>query len=73
MNWRTRLARLERDCVRTLAPTYVCLDDRGLVSGFGSDALRPWLGRSFDELSAALPRGTPLKVYLFDPQFDPGA
>ena len=72
MNWRKRLTRLERDCGRTLAPTYVCLDDRGLVSGFGSDALRPWLGRPRDELAAELPRGTPLKVYLFDPRTEPG-
>ena len=72
MNWRKRLTRLERDCGRTLAPTYVCLDDGGIVTGFGSEAFRPWLGRPYEELTTALPRGTALKVYLFNPQNKPG-
>ena len=73
MKLRYRLTRLEQARVPTSARSYVVLDERGLIRDDGSDDTRPWIGRPYTELTEALPKGTPLKVYLFDPRTEPGA
>jgi hypothetical protein len=67
MNLCQRLARLEQARVQTSALTHVFLDEDGRIYDDGSAAVRPWIGRHYDELTASLPRDAPLKVYLFDP------
>jgi hypothetical protein len=59
---------LEQSIVQTSVLTYVVLDEHGRIYDDGSAAVRPWVGRHYDELQAALPKGAPLKVYLFDPR-----
>jgi hypothetical protein len=71
VNLRQRLRRLEQSRVQASAPTYVWLDDQGRIGDNGTEAMRPWNGRTYDELMATLPQDGALKVYGFDPRNGP--
>jgi hypothetical protein len=71
VNLRQRLTRLEQCRVQASAPTYVWLDEQGHIGDDGTDAMRAWVGRAFQEMLATLSPDAVLKMYGFDPRNRP--
>jgi hypothetical protein len=67
VNLRQRLTRLEQSGVQASAPTYVWVVDEDRIGDDGTEAMRPWIGRTVGEVMATLSRDAALKVYGFDP------